>query len=229
MTIGVLIIWITGVTAFSLLGSWYARKFKRADLLIGLYVTFINVAQILAVKISAFHLGSQTFFGPSGLIVFAVTFLITDIVNEKFGPREARKMILIGFTSQVALSLFLWLGVLMEPAPFWGLQNSWTQIFGTVPRIVLASWVAFLVSENLDVLLFSWLKKLTGNKHIWIRNVFSSIPALAIDSILFIVIAFSGAGTLWPLIKGQILIKWLVGLVSVPFMYLNRWIIDKGD
>ena len=229
MSLTLLIFWIIGITSFTLLGSWYARKYNRADLLIGLYVTFVLVAQVLAAKISAFDLGFKTFFGPSGVLVFSLTYLFTDIVNEKFGRKETQKMILIAFVSQIAMVFFFWLGVKFPPAPFWAIQETWGQIFNLVPRITLASWVAFLITENFDAFVFSWFRKLTKGKHLWTRNAFSSIPALLLDSLIFIPIAFFGVMPILPLIIGQTAVKWLVGLVNIPFMYLNKAILGKNE
>lgn len=226
MSLPLLILWILGISSFTLLGSWYARRFERPDLLIALYVTFVLVAQILAVKISAFDLGFTTVFGPSGVLVFSLTYLLTDIVNEKFGRTETHRMIFIAFVSQVAMVFFFWLGAKFPPAPFWTMQNEWEQIFGIVPRITFASWVAFLVSENFDAYVFAWFRRVTGGRHLWMRNAFSSIPALLLDTLIFIPLAFAGIGmSLLPLIIGQTSVKWLVGLVNVPFMYLNRRIL----
>lgn len=222
MTIYLLILWIIGITSFTLLGSWYAKKFNKPDLLIALYVTFVLSAQILAVKISEFNLGFKTFFVPSGILVFSITYLLTDIVNEKFGRRETQKMILIAFITQVAMVFFFWLGVKFPPAPFWPRQDVWQEIFGLVPRITLASWVAFLVSENFDAFVFSWFKKITHGRHLWMRNVFSSLPALALDAVIFVSLAFLGIMPIGPLILGQVAVKWLVGLINIPFMYLNK-------
>lgn len=229
MNLTLLVVWVVGITSFTVFGSWYARKYNKSDLLIGLYVAFILIAQILAAKISAFDLGFKTFFGPSGVLVFSVSYLLTDIVNEKFGRKETHKMIFVGFVSQVAMVFFFWLGIKLQPAPFWGMQESWSQIFGLVPRITLASWVAFLVTENLDAYIFSWFKKTTKGKHLWARNVFSSIPALLLDSLIFFPIAFLGVMPILPLIIGQTAIKWLVGFVNIPFMYLNRLILGKNN
>lgn len=227
MNIFLIIIWIIGITCFTLIGSWYARKYNKPDLLIGLYVTFVLVSQILAAKVSAFNLGFMTFYGPSGVLVFSITYLLTDIVNEKFGRRETQKMILIAFISQIAMLFFFWLGTSFPPAPFWNLQSSWEQIFGIVPRITFASWVAFLISENFDAFMYQFFKKLTKGKHLWTRNVFSSIPSLLFDSLIFIPLAFFGTMPLLPLIIGQTAVKWIVGLINVPFMYLNNAIIGK--
>lgn len=222
-----LLIWIIGITSFTLLGSWYAKKYNKPDLLTGLYVTFVLVAQILAAKVSMFDLGFQKFFGPSGVLVFSITYLLTDIVNEKFGRKETQKMITIAFVSQVAMVFFFWLGTNFPPAPFWTLQEAWQQIFGLVPRITFASWVAFLISENFDAYMFSLFKIITKGKRLWMRNAFSSIPALLLDSLIFIPIAFYGVMPLTTLIIGQTAVKWLVGLVNIPFMYLNKSILGK--
>jgi queuosine precursor transporter len=227
MSLLIIILWVIGITAFTLLGSWYARRYNRADLLIALYVTFVLVAQVLAVKIGLFDLGFGVFTAPAAVLVFSVTFLLTDIVNEKFGRAETQRMILVAFASQVAMVFFFYLGVKIAPAPFWPGQEAWQGFFGLVPRITFASWAAFLISENADAYLFAWFKKLTGGKHLWTRNVFSSIPSLLLDSLIFVPLAFGGLLPLWPLIVGQVAVKWLVGVINVPFMYLNKWMVER--
>jgi hypothetical protein len=222
MTLFLLIIWAIAVSAITLGGSWYVRKYNRPDLLIALYVTFVLVAQILAVKISEFNLGFAVFYVPAGVIVFSITYLLTDVVNEKFGRRETHRMIFIAFISQAAMTLFIWLGIKINPAPFWGLQESWSQIFGLVPRIALASWVSFLISENTDAVIYSWFRKITNGKYLWMRNAFSSLPSLALDSFIFITLAFWGIVPIWPLILGQIVLKWIIGIIDIPFMYANK-------
>lgn len=227
MTLPFILLWIVAISAVTLFGSLYAKKFNKPDLLIGLYVTFVLVAQVLAAKVSEFNLGFETFYGPTGVIVFSITFLLTDIVNEKFGRKEVHKMIFITFVSQVAMVFFFWLGVQFPAAPFWTLQDAWSQIFGMVPRITIAGWIAFLISENVDAYIFAWFKEFTGGKYLWARSAFSTIPALLIDSLIFIPIAFLGLMPILPLIIGQTIIKWICGIVSVPFMYLNRYIMKS--
>jgi len=224
----IILLWILGITAITLFGSWYARKFDKPDALIGLYVAFVMFANIAASKVAEFDLGFYTFYAPAAVIIFSVTFLMTDIVNEKFGRKATHKMILIAFVTQIALALFSWLVVSLAPAPFWQGQESYQLILGQVPRLIFASWVAFLVSENLDALIFAWFKKLTNGKHLWMRNAFSSLPAMAIDSVLFVTIAFWGLQPIGTLIFGLIVVKWVVGVIDIPFMYLNRWVMYRG-
>jgi queuosine precursor transporter len=223
------LLWIIGITSITLIGSFYARKFRKSDLLICLYVAFSISAQILAVKITVFDFGFYQFFVPAGVLVFSVTYLLTDIVNEKFGRKETHKMIFISFICQVAVVFFFWLSIKFQPAPFWNLQDAWQNIFGIVPRITLAGWLAFLVSENFDAVVFAWFKKVTRGKHLWMRNAFSSLPALLLDTLIFIPLAFLGISPVWPLILGQVALKWLVGLVNIPFMYFNKWVIFNNE
>jgi len=219
-----ILVWIVIITSFSLFGAWYARKYNRADALIGLYVSFVLISNIIAYKIAAFDFGFVTFYATAATLVFSVTFLLTDIVNEKFGRKETQKMILI---TQIAVTFFIWLSISLTPAPFWPDQEIFAKIMGFAPRIMLAGWIAFLISENMDAYIFSWFKKKTRGKHLWMRNVFSSIPSMALDTLIFVSIAFYGVQPLLPLITGVLVIKWIVGVVDVPFMYLNRWVMHR--
>ena len=231
MNLGLLIAWVVGVTCFTLFGSLYARRYNRSDLLIGLYVAFVLTAQMLATKMTVFHLGLGSFTGPAGVTVFAVTFLFTDIVNEYFGRKETQRMIFIALMAQIAMGFFVWLGTQFEADPLWAEQGArWDSLFSLVPQITIASWLAYIVSENVDAYIYAWVKHLTHDKHLWLRNVVSTLPALALDSIIFIPLAFYGAPfeMMYAAIKGQIIVKWLVGIVNVPFMYLNHAILHRG-
>jgi len=222
-----IIFWIMAVSAFTLFGAWYARKYERPDMLIGLYVAFILVSNFTAQKIAIFDLGLASFTTGAVVLVFSVTFLITDIVNEKFGRKETQRMIFIGVLTQIAASIFIFLVLSLPAAPFWQNQQVFEQIFGLVPRILIASWIAFFISENADAYIFSWFKKFTKGRHLWARNAFSSIPSMTLDSFLFVPLAFYGLFPVEFLITvtvGLLVTKYLVGLVDIPFMYLNRWI-----
>lgn len=207
-------------------GAWWARRTNSSDLLFIIYATFAVLSQILASKIAFFDLGFTTATAPAAVLVFAVTFMITDIVNEKFGRRTTQRMIALTFGSQLIMVLFLLLADALPPAPFWQNQDAWKSVLLSVPRITLASWITFLVSENLDAFLFSHIRKVTKGRHLWARSVFSSIPALTVDTVLFISLAFAGTDLpLWQLMVGQFFAKWAVGILDIPFMYLNRYIL----
>jgi len=228
MTPGLIFIWILLISSFTLGGSWYARKYGRPDALIALYVAVILLANITAIKIVEFDFGFTKFFSSGTVLIFSVTFLLTDIVNERFGRKETQKMIFIALFTQIAIALFSYLIVQAKPAPFFILQDAFQQIFGVVPRIIVASWTAFIVSENLDAYIFEWFKKLTKGRHLWMRNAFSSLPAMVIDTVIFVLIGFSGILPVVPIIIGVSVTKWIVGIIDIPFMYLNRRVLGKS-
>lgn len=218
---------IVAISLFTVFGAWYAKRYDKPDGLIALYVIFIALSQIMASKIALFDIGFAQVTAPAAVLVFAVTFLITDIVNEKFGRKETHKMIFITFVTQIAMIVFLYIGGMLNAAPFWQNQQAWDLIFGMVPRITIASWATFLVSENLDAYLFAFIKRITNGNHLWMRNAFSSILSLSVDTILFVTLAFYGSLPLWPVMMGQFVTKYLVAIIDIPFMYLNRWIMYK--
>jgi queuosine precursor transporter len=224
MDLLIIFVWICLITAFTLIGSWYSRRYNKPDLLIALYVAFVIFSNIVASKVAEFDLGFYVFYAPAAVLIFSVTFLMTDIVNEKFGRKETHKMIFIAFIAQVAIALFSFIIIKLDPAPFYSGQSAFESLLGQVPRLVIASWIAFLISENLDAYLFAWFKNLTKGKHLWMRNAFSSIPAMLVDSVLFVTIAFYGTQPILSLILGLVVIKWIVGIINIPFMYLNRWV-----
>lgn len=223
----IIIIWLVTLIFASIAIPWYIRKYRRSDFAIAIYVIYLAMSQIVASKIATFNLGFKTFYAPAAVLIFPFTFQITDIVNEAFGRFEVHRMILIAFITQVIMTFFLWLGGSLQPAPFWGYDQAWHQIISLVPRITLASWIAFLISENLDAIIYEKIRILTKGKHLWIRNVFSDIPSLAIDSLIFVVLAFYKIAPIGPLIIGQIVVKWIVGLVDTPLMYLSRRVLYR--
>jgi uncharacterized integral membrane protein (TIGR00697 family) len=136
------------------------------------------------------------------------------------------------------MSIFIWFSIEVNPANFWGFdwgsnpaeaQQFWSNFLGSTVRITGASWVSYLITENLDAVIFAKIKKLTKDKNLWIRNVFSDIPTLALDSIIFVSIAFGGVfsiNSVISIIWGQILTKWFFGVIDTPFMYLSRGIVN---
>ena len=91
----------------SYIGAYYTAKMNRSDVLIGVYVLFITLAQFFAAKIAEFDFGIIMWIAPVGVIVFPFTLQVTDMVNEKFGRKEVYKMIMIAFASQVIMVFFL--------------------------------------------------------------------------------------------------------------------------
>ena len=229
MTLSLLLIWTFIVSATSIGASLYVRKYNRPDVLIALYVTLVTIANIVAQKVIEYDFGSISFFATAGTILFAVTYLVTDIVNEKFGRDEARRMVFIAFGMQAIVAVFFYMVISATSAPFYLNQEAFELILGSSLRVIGASLLAFVVCEIMDVYIFHWLKKITNGKHLWMRSAFSTLPTMVIDSVLFVSLAFYGILPIWPIILGLIVVKWIVGIMDVPFMYLSRYIMYKKD
>ena len=131
-------------------------------------------------------------------------------------------MIFLAFLAQIAFIIFSYLVLQATGAPFFTNQAAFETVLGSVPRLVVAGLIAFLVSELFDAYVFHWFKQKTRGKHLWMRNAFSSLPAMAIDSVIFVTLAFWGVMPIVPLITGLIVTKWLVGIIDIPFMYASR-------
>lgn len=227
MTLTLAILWTAVISLFALGSAWYVRKYERLDALLALYVTLAVASSIFASKTIAFDFGFAEFFAPGAVLIFSVTFLLTDIVNEKFGKREVYRMIGLAFLAQIAFLIFSYLVLYAAPAPFFENQAAFETVFNNVPRLVIAGLIAFLVSELLDANLYQWFRNITGGRHLWMRNAFSTLPAMAIDSVVFVTLAFWGLMPLWPLIVGLTVTKWLVGIVDILFMYASRAIMRR--
>ena len=234
----VFLIWIVIIFVSTMLISQYIKMQNREDVAIALFVLFITMSQILAAKIGDFTVFNYQITAPVAVLIFPFTFQITDMVNENFGQKATHRMIFIAFITQIFMAIFIWFSIEVPAAPFWGFdwasdpieaQQFWLNFLGSTVRITIASWISFIITENLDAILFAKLKKWTKGKNLWIRNVFSDIPTLALDSVIFISIAFGGVFPLdliWTMILGQLLTKWFFGFIDTPFMYLSRGIIN---
>lgn len=234
----ILIIWIVVIFVSTVFISQYIKVQKREDVAIALFILFITMSQILAAKIGDFTVFGYVITAPVAVLIFPFTFQITDMVNENFGQKATHRMIFIAFITQILMAIFIWFSIEVPAASFWGYdwgsdpagaQQFWLNFFGSTIRITIASWISFIITENLDAILFAKLKKWTKNKNLWIRNVFSDIPTLALDSILFVSIAFGGVlpvEVVLSIIWGQMLTKWFFGIIDTPFMYLSRYIIN---
>ncbi|MHA2391027.1 MAG: queuosine precursor transporter [Promethearchaeota archaeon] len=229
----IFLIWVVVILISTVFISQYIKIKKREDVAIAFYVLFLAMSQILAAKIGDFSIGNFEITAPVAVLIFPFTFQITDMVNENFGQKATHRMIFIAFVTQIFMTVFVWFSIEISSASFWGFnfgsdpaeaQRFWANFLGSTLRITAASWIAFLITENLDALLFAKLKDYTKGKNLWMRNIFSDIPTLTLDSIIFVSIAFGGVFPIWSVIWGQILTKWFFGIIDTPFMYLSRGI-----
>ena len=229
MTISLVLAWACAIGVSVLGASYWARRTGRPDALMALYITLVLVSNLVAAKIVGFNFFITTLYAPAATVFFSVTFLVSDVINERFGRAEAQRAIIMATLAQIAFIAFTCIALKAEPAPFFNGQVAFEAVLSAVPRIALAGLITFLVSETLDAYLYSWFRELTEGRHLWMRYAFSSLPAMLIDSILFSVLAFAGVQPLLPIIVGMTVIKYLVGLANAPLMYAARAVLREED
>ena len=182
------------------------------------FTTFLVVANIIATKMVT--LGGWEV--SVRFIAYPLTFLVTDTISEVYGRRTVAIVVWTGFALSPLVVLLTYVGGVIPGAPWWEGQQAYDDILGSVPRIVLASMIAYLVSQNNDVILFHILKKVTKDKHLWLRNNGSTMVSQALDSAIFVSIAFAGnvpGGVLWELIYVQYVIKLGIAALDTPLIY----------
>lgn len=202
---------------------------QRFLVIAALFITCLITANIIAVKlitlgIEPVRLGGFQFPGPlpAAIVIFPISYIFGDILTEVYGYRQARKVIWLGFLCNLIAVFAFWVAGQI-PAADPGVQSAYERIFGSTPRILAASFLAYLVGEFSNSFVLAKMKIMTRGRFLWTRTIGSTLVGEGLDATLFIVIAF--AGTLsWPLILGIILTHWLVKtgyeVVATPFTYM---------
>ena len=168
------------------------------------------------------------FVATLGNIVYGSSFLVTDILNENYGKKAAKKAVYLGFTTIFCVVVLMQLAILFIPHKSDFSQNSLITIFSFMPRIAFASMIAFVLSEFHDVWAYSLLRE--KSKKIWFANNLSTIISQLIDTLIFVAIAFWGIFEL-PIIIDifftTYVFKLIVALLDSPFLYLSKYIFRK--
>ncbi len=192
-------------------------------LLVSVFVGSITIASILANKI----ITVGGIFVPAGVLAYSVTFIVTDTISEIWGKRRAGETILGGFAALLTVLILVRFSLAWPAAPFWEGEAAYTAILDATSRIIIASFAAYLVSQLHDVWAFHFWRRITGERHLWLRNNLSTATSQLIDSFLFVTIAFYGVLPVWPLIVGQWVIKLGIALLDTPLVYALVWLIRR--
>lgn len=236
-----------------------SRPTRLFIILSGFFIANALLAELMGAKLFSLEktLGlspvNLSFFGhpfsfnlTAGVLLWPVVFIMTDIINEYFGPRGVK--FLSYFTVVLIAYSFIMLSgaINLYPADFWatnyfkGVPDSnlaYAGIFGQSQSIIIASLIAFLLSQVLDVFIFHKIKKATGEKNVWLRATGSTLVSQFIDSFVVLFIAFYVAPRLtgnvqsWSFAQvmsiciGNYLYKFVVAVVLTPVIYLvHGWI-----
>lgn len=212
-----IIVWLLATLIVSTAVCLLSRK--NPEYIIATYAAAIVIANITAVKL----LDISGVLVPASFVIYSATFLLTDVINERWGHAVAMKAVWAGFIALLLHVIVTQLAIHLDPSPLWNGQDAFEAVLGSSLRLSIASFAAFLVSQTLDVHLFARLRQLTSGRHLWLRNNVSTCVSQALDAVIFITIAFSGLFPVVPLIVGTIVLKAVVALVDTPFAYFVHW------
>jgi queuosine precursor transporter len=203
-----------------------------------LFVATLIIANITSIKL--IDVGPFTFDG--GTIIFPLAYILGDILTEIYGIKKARQVIWTGFASLLLFSVVTWLVGRIPANAEWTNQPAYDAILGSTPRIILASLIAYLAGELANSTILVKIREYTGTKHLWMRTLGSSAIGHALDTAIFLIVAFSGLlGFLWEsfdeVFSTGILISMFLSnyiwklateVIITPFLYpIIKWIRKK--
>ncbi|MDR0767334.1 MAG: queuosine precursor transporter [Methanosarcinales archaeon] len=249
----VALLWVITITIVTLSSVKIIKKYPAYGFaaLTAFFVAYLLSSQVIATKLATFDFG--TWFGheillvaPAAAILYPFIALVLDMINEVYGRKKAVAAVMIAFGTQVLFVMFIAMAVYIPAAPFFELSEAWTSIFALSVGVTIASWIAFLVCSLLDAYMFSYIKKkllprelaFSGdaflNPYIWLRSLLTDAVSLAVDSFIFVTVAFYIIGGLpWEivagLIVGQLVIKVFIGIIDTPWFVFYKRMLGKTD
>jgi uncharacterized integral membrane protein (TIGR00697 family) len=196
-------------------GGWYSPLFV---LVAGVFVACLIAANIISVKLIAVG----NWYVPAGVVVFPLSYIVGDVLTEVYGYRSARRVIWLGFLANLIVVIAIWVAGVWPPAPFWQGQSAWNTILGFTPRLLLASFIAYLVGEFANSIVLARMKIATNGRWLWSRTIGSTIVGQGLDSLVFITVAFAGTPgiDLPTAIATQWLVKVAYEALATPLTYL---------
>lgn len=230
-----------GNKLFIMLGSFFIANALIAE--------FVGVKIFSLEKVLGFEPLNLSFFGQNnlsfnltaGVLLWPIVFVMTDIINEYYGTKGVRMLSIIAAVLIAYAFLIFFLAIRLQPADFWIMKTTadgqmlnmnlaYNNVFGQGNWIIVGSLVAFLIGQIIDVAVFHFLKRKTGEKLIWLRSTGSTLVSQFIDSFVVLFIAFYiGAGWSLKLVLAigvvNYIYKFTMAIVLTPVIYLvHGWI-----
>ncbi|HOR23235.1 queuosine precursor transporter [Candidatus Saccharibacteria bacterium] len=180
------------------------KRYQFLSYIVVAFVVSLLISNIVAVKLIS--------FGPiitdGGAILFPVTYILGDILTEIYGFEQAKKTIWMAFVCMIFAVLAITVVRWAPAAPEWHNQEAFVKVLGFVPRIVVASLLAFLVGQFVNSVILAKLKIITRGKLLWLRLIGSTVAGELLDTVIFTLVAFTGVLQGWSMLR-FILIGWI--------------------
>lgn len=158
-------------------------------IIVAIFITTLIIANIIAVKL----VNIVGLILPAAVVIFPLSYIFGDVLTEVYGYANARKVIWLGFACNLLAIVAITLGQIIPPAPFaLDVQSAYERVLGYAPRLLAASFLAYLVGEFANSFVLSKMKILTRGRYLWARTIGSTLIGEGLDSMIFITIAFIG-------------------------------------
>lgn len=199
--------------------------------LIALFVTALITSQVTAAKIVAVGLPTtipltgNVLLVPAAAFAYAITFFASDCYAELYGRQAATRLINVTFVMNFVLLGLLWLAIVAPIFPESPVgQEPFSRVLGASTGVVAGSLLAYVISQNWDVIIFHRIREYTDGEALWLRNLGSTVTSQLIDTVIFITVAFVifqgvSVSQAVGLIVGQYLIKLAIAVLDTPFVY----------
>jgi len=191
----------------------------RYVIVVAVFVTCLIVANIMAVKL----IGVFGLVLDAGTLIFPISYIFGDVLTEVYGFRRARQVIWLGFLCNLLAVGAISLGLVLPAASFWEGQAAYERILGYAPRLLAASFVAYLIGELANSFVLARMKVATEGRWLWSRTIGSTVVGQGFDSLIFVLIAFYGTiptSALLSVILTQWVLKSAYEALATPFTYL---------
>ena len=204
------------------------HRFKYYDLCLSFFVVVLLISNLVAPKICQF--GPFTLSGAQ--LLFPLTYIFGDIFTEVYGYAGSRRAIWHGFLAQTLLTVLAMIIVTLPPAPGWGNHAAFETVFGFLPRLVVASLIAFWCGEFANSFVMAKMKIITKGEKLWARTIASTAAGQLVDTILMMVIGFGGTmswDVIYNLIWSGYLVKVAYEALATPLTYLVVNTLKKAE
>lgn len=196
------------------------RSYKYLSWVTAIFVTCLIVANIIAVKLVAI----AGLVLPAAVIIFPVSYIFGDVLTEVYGYARARQVIWIGFACNLLAVVAIAVGGALPPAPFWApSQAAYDAILGFTPRLLVASFVAYLIGEFLNSFVLARLKVATNGRHLWARTIGSTLIGQLADSSVFITLGLVQVTALPPVLQGTLPPEALPGAIVTQWLFKSAY------
>jgi uncharacterized integral membrane protein (TIGR00697 family) len=229
-------------TLFIAITAFFVANALIAECIGGKIFSLEKVLGVSPANLTLFGQSGLSFNLTCGVLLWPLEFIVTDIVNEYYGPRAVRRISFIAVALISYAFVMFFLAIKIPPADFWigsgtanriaNMDDAFTSIFGQGMWIILGSLAAFLISQIVDVTVFHRIKRVTGENKVWLRATGSTVISQFVDSFIVLFIAFKiGKGWSWQLVFAICLVnyayKFSMAVILTPVIYLMERRIGK--